>query len=106
MTIYSNIYKASGLIYLAEVVEEYAFITKKIIKYTIWVLRCLIGIGAHNYNWQVIIVIHVLIWILEDIPAAEILLGIFAHAVYYSLLKDFPLVSLLSVKFIASVGMS
>jgi len=78
---------ASGLIYLAEVVEEYAFITKKIIKYTIWA----------------VIVIHILIWLLEDIPAKEVLLGIFAHAVYYSLLKDFPLVSLLSVKFIASV---
>ena len=36
----------------------------------------------------------------------EVILGLVAHATYYQLLRDFPLVALMSVKFIASVGMS
>eukprot|EP00026_Physarum_polycephalum_P017751 Phypoly_transcript_19082.p1 GENE.Phypoly_transcript_19082~~Phypoly_transcript_19082.p1 ORF type:complete len:205 (+),score=14.60 Phypoly_transcript_19082:109-723(+) len=80
---------ASGLIYLAELVEEYAFLTKKIIRYTIFA----------------VVVLHVLMWIFEDVGTKEVILGLVAHAAYYQLLREFPLVTLMSVKFIASVAL-
>lgn len=43
-------------------------------------------------------------WIFEDVGTKEILVGLMAHGVYYQLLREFPLVTLMSVKFVASVG--
>ena len=54
---------------------------------------------------KVVIVFHVLLWILEDVGTTEIAVGLLAHFIYFQLLKDFPLVTLLSVKFISSVCM-
>lgn len=43
-------------------------------------------------------------WIFEDVGTKEVLVGLVAHVVYAQLLREFPLVTLMSVKFIASVG--
>jgi len=75
----------SGLYYLAEIVEEYTVLTKKIIKYTTFI----------------VIGIHVLILIWEDtFPWTYILTGILAHIAYLLLLKDFPFIELTNPFFI------
>eukprot|EP01112_Ceratiomyxa_fruticulosa_P003042 TRINITY_DN1344_c0_g1_i1.p1 TRINITY_DN1344_c0_g1~~TRINITY_DN1344_c0_g1_i1.p1 ORF type:complete len:208 (-),score=21.15 TRINITY_DN1344_c0_g1_i1:43-666(-) len=87
---FTTICLAAGLYYLAELVEEYAFFTKKIIKYAIWV----------------ILLIHVLIWLtVSEIGTLEICIGLVAHVVYSSLLPKFPTVELLGPRFLLSVVM-
>ncbi len=58
-----------------------------------------------TFHIKVVVVIHVLLWVMEDVGTTEVAVGLLAHLVYFQLLKDFPLVTLLSVKFISSVCM-
>jgi len=78
---------ASGLFYIAEIVEEYTVLTKKIIRYSIWA----------------ILVIHVLLLVFEDFPVTNILAGIVAHGIYYSLLANFPYVEFTDPRVILSI---
>eukprot|EP01102_Stenamoeba_stenopodia_P003034 TRINITY_DN12963_c0_g1_i1.p1 TRINITY_DN12963_c0_g1~~TRINITY_DN12963_c0_g1_i1.p1 ORF type:complete len:210 (-),score=21.47 TRINITY_DN12963_c0_g1_i1:26-655(-) len=77
---------ACGLYYLAELVEEYTIMTKKILRNTIFAVLAL----------------HFLIAIFENLPWSHLLLGIVAHVVYFSLLASFPFIDMLDKKFIAS----
>eukprot|EP01113_Clastostelium_recurvatum_P036593 TRINITY_DN5245_c0_g1_i1.p1 TRINITY_DN5245_c0_g1~~TRINITY_DN5245_c0_g1_i1.p1 ORF type:complete len:218 (-),score=26.03 TRINITY_DN5245_c0_g1_i1:26-652(-) len=86
--LFTTVCLAAGLYYLAELVEEYAFFTKKVLRISIWV----------------VVVIHILLWATEDVGTLEVGIGLLAHAVYYSLLARFPLVNLSSPRFLLSVA--
>eukprot|EP01111_Echinosteliopsis_oligospora_P014170 TRINITY_DN5279_c1_g1_i3.p1 TRINITY_DN5279_c1_g1~~TRINITY_DN5279_c1_g1_i3.p1 ORF type:complete len:134 (+),score=8.07 TRINITY_DN5279_c1_g1_i3:94-495(+) len=84
---FATICLASGLIYLAELVEEYSTFAKRVIKNSIFV----------------VIAIHIMIAIFENLGLKEIAIGIIAHIVYFQLLRTFPHVQLYSFKFALSV---
>ena len=73
---------ACGLYYAAELAEEYASTTKRVIGWTIAIV-----IGLHGAL------------LLEHFPLALLAGGIACHAVYGSLLMDFPNVEIFSLKF-------
>lgn len=80
---------ATGLYYLAELVEEYTRLTRKIISYAI----------------KAVLVLHVLLFLIDHLPFLAISVGIASHVVYYRLLKTFPYISLGSYDFIGSVSL-
>eukprot|EP00276_Gloeochaete_wittrockiana_P008736 CAMPEP_0184650496 /NCGR_PEP_ID=MMETSP0308-20130426/8021_1 /TAXON_ID=38269 /ORGANISM="Gloeochaete witrockiana, Strain SAG 46.84" /LENGTH=210 /DNA_ID=CAMNT_0027084045 /DNA_START=54 /DNA_END=686 /DNA_ORIENTATION=- len=80
---------ACGLYYLAELVEEFTTLTKKVIKGTI------ISVA----------VIHILLLLVDNLPLNATLVGLAAHAMYYQLLKSFPFISLKSPQFLGSLAL-
>ncbi|KAK3282530.1 hypothetical protein CYMTET_9737 [Cymbomonas tetramitiformis] len=74
---------ATGLYYLAELVEEYASVTKKVITHCI----------------QGVLGIHVLLLIFDEMPVSCLVTGIAAHCMYFTLLKHFPYIALTSPQF-------
>eukprot|EP01098_Paradermamoeba_levis_P012900 TRINITY_DN5749_c0_g1_i2.p1 TRINITY_DN5749_c0_g1~~TRINITY_DN5749_c0_g1_i2.p1 ORF type:complete len:204 (-),score=42.35 TRINITY_DN5749_c0_g1_i2:20-631(-) len=81
---------ATGIYYVAEVVEEYATFTKKILRGFI----------------LSVILIHILLMIFENFPISYLSFGIFAQLVYSFMLKDFPMIDLLSWRFLLSCATS
>jgi len=81
---------ACGLYYMAELAEEYPTLTKRIIKYCIWIIMAL----------------HPLLWVFESFPFLPVGFGIATHAMYYRLLvMDFPFIELTSANFLGSCAM-
>ncbi|GAQ92289.1 hypothetical protein KFL_009680010 [Klebsormidium nitens] len=80
---------ATGLYYIAELVEEYTRLTKRVIGTAI----------------KVVIGIHVALLLWDRLPVLPIAVGIGSHVVYYRLLKTFPYISLTSPDFLGSVGL-
>ncbi|OWR44474.1 hypothetical protein KGM_205241 [Danaus plexippus plexippus] len=79
---------AAGLFYLAELVEEYTVTAKYIISWTI------IATAA----------IHIGLIIFEDIPLYFNALGLFQQLLHGLLLRDFPVVRVISLPFITGVA--
>ncbi|KAL4231133.1 hypothetical protein ACF0H5_008716 [Mactra antiquata] len=79
---------AAGLFYLAELVEEYTVLTKKIILYLISLTTA----------------VYICLLLFEDLPFSNILFGLLGNVAYFVLLKDFPYFLLSSPGFIGSVG--
>ncbi|CAG9574885.1 unnamed protein product [Danaus chrysippus] len=79
---------AAGLFYLAELVEEYTVTAKYIISWTI------IATAA----------IHIGLIIFEDIPLYFNALGLFQQLLHGLLLRDFPVVKVMSLSFITGVA--
>ncbi|GBB99673.1 hypothetical protein RclHR1_00360022 [Rhizophagus clarus] len=77
---------ACGLYYLAELVEEYTVLTKKIIKKIT----------------LMVVVIHVLLWLFDSFPFWRILFSIMCHGAYTMNLETFPFINLTSLTFITS----
>ncbi|TRZ18389.1 hypothetical protein HGM15179_008696 [Zosterops borbonicus] len=79
---------AAGLYYLAELIEEYTVVTRRIIKYMIWfssgVLLCL--------------------YLFEQFPVFLVAVGLFTNLVYFGLLQTFPFIVLTSPNFVLSCG--
>lgn len=80
---------ATGLYYLAELVEEYTRVTKK----------------AINYAIKAVIAVHVFLLLVDRLPVVCIGVGIVSHVVYYRLLKTFPYITLTSGDFLGSLGL-
>jgi hypothetical protein len=80
---------ATGIYYLAELVEEYTRLTRKVLRYII----------------LSVIAIHALLLILDRLPVVCIAIGIAGHVFYYRLLKTFPYITLTSPDFVASLGL-
>ncbi|CAG9106401.1 hypothetical protein JYU34_017931 [Plutella xylostella] len=78
---------ATGLYYLAELVEEYTVIAKHVITWLI--------VGTA--------VVHIGFLIFEDLPATLSLLGLFQQLIHCVLLKDFPSVRVTSIPFVLGV---
>ncbi|RUP44240.1 transmembrane adaptor Erv26-domain-containing protein [Jimgerdemannia flammicorona] len=80
---------ACGLYYLAELVEEYTVLTKKIIK----------------YSTAVVVTTHFLLWIVDGYPFTRIAFSLLCHGVYSMNLQTFPFISLSSPPFLASCAL-
>ncbi|EAA13015.1 AGAP011456-PA [Anopheles gambiae str. PEST] len=80
---------AAGLYYLAELVEEYTVIAKKVISWMVGVTACLyvIFIFTEHFSWTMV------------------LCGLGAQALHGLILTDFPYVRFLSPAFIGAVGL-
>jgi hypothetical protein len=76
---------AAGLYYLAELIEEYSVLAKKVIAFAV---LC-------------VVVMHVGLWLIDGLPVLLVLTAVLAHLCYGSLLSTFPLISLLSPGFLA-----
>lgn len=78
---------ACGLYYAAELAEEYASATKRIIAYSVLAVVALHGL-----------------LLVESFPVLVLAGGIACHAVYGWLLMDFPNVEVFSLKFLFALG--
>ena len=78
---------AAGLYYLAELVEEYTVMTKRVIKYLIVFVSC----------------IYVGLIIFEGLPLKMTFTGIVSTLLYTALLPNFPDIDLVSPSFIATL---
>ncbi|CAG8501555.1 8691_t:CDS:2 [Ambispora gerdemannii] len=77
---------ACGLYYLAELVEEYTVMTRKIIKHvTVFVVTA-----------------HILLWLFDGFPFWRITFSITCHGIYSLNLETFPFINLTSLPFVAS----
>uniref|UniRef100_A0A803V839 Protein TEX261 n=1 Tax=Ficedula albicollis TaxID=59894 RepID=A0A803V839_FICAL len=79
---------AAGLYYLAELIEEYTVVTRRIIKYMIWFSSAVL-VGLYLF---------------EQFPAFLVGMGLFTNLVYFGLLQTFPFIVLTSSNFILSCG--
>lgn len=80
---------ATGLYYIAELVEEHTRITKRVISLII----------------KVVIGIHVALLVVDQLPLLAVGTGVASHALYLRLLQTFPYISLSSPEFLGSIGM-
>lgn len=78
---------AAGLYYLAELVEEYTVLTRKVIKYLILTTTT----------------VFVCLLLFEELPFSSILFGLLGNAAYFWQLQDFPYFVISSPAFIGSV---
>jgi len=74
----------AALYYLAEVIEEYTVITKKVINGML-ITSCFIYMG---------------LWIIEEFPLSMIAAGLFTNMIGFNLLKSFPFIELTSLSFL------
>ena len=79
---------ATGLYYLAEMVEEYTRVTKKVLG---WSIKISIGL-------------NVALLVVDRLPFLNIFLSIAALCTYHTLLKKFPFMALTSPEFLGSVA--
>uniref|UniRef100_A0A8C5TXA4 Protein TEX261 n=1 Tax=Malurus cyaneus samueli TaxID=2593467 RepID=A0A8C5TXA4_9PASS len=77
---------AAGLYYLAELIEEYTVVTRRIIKYMIWFSSAVL-VGLYLF---------------EHFPGFLVGVGLFTNLVYFGLLQTFPFIVLTSSNFILS----
>lgn len=80
------LYIASGLYYLAEFVEEYTVITRKII----------------SRSLQLVFALHVLLLVFHPMPWRLTLFSLGCHVVYSQLLRSFPVIQLSDPVFLLS----
>jgi hypothetical protein len=78
---------ASGLYFLADLAEEHSVLTKRILTYMVVVLMAL----------------HLLLWVVGDIPFLAMLVGLAAHGCYLAMMDRFPDLELLSWKSISGL---
>jgi len=78
---------AAGLYYLAELVEEYTVLAKKVIT---WVIFIVIGF-------------YVALWIFDSFPLHVIVFGIASQVAHLLIMKNFPNVVLTSIPFISAL---
>ena len=77
---------ASGLYYMAELVEEHTVLTRRLI----------------SISTVAVLVVHVLFMLFESLPISALAVGMAAHGCYLWLLQSFPFVKMLSPAFLAS----
>lgn len=78
---------AAGLYYLAELVEEYTVLSKKIILWmTFWTLGC-----------------YICFLLFEDLPLRMVVCGIVSQVAHLYILQTFPFVAVLSPAFISAI---
>lgn len=80
---------AAGLYYLAELVEEYTVLSKKIIRGFILIT----------------LAIHVGFLLFENLPSTMVICGIVAQVAHFCILKTFPYVYITSPSFLVSIIM-
>lgn len=89
---------------MAEIVEEYTQVTKKVIHYMI-IVKKTFSIFKFKPNkllfhtCQTICVLHILGWLFEDLPKSCILPGLLAHICYHVNTFEFYFILKNDVKF-------
>ncbi|KAF0982081.1 hypothetical protein FDP41_011942 [Naegleria fowleri] len=78
---------ATGLYYLAELAEENSVMTRKVISYMIYL----------------VVMVHLILWIFDELYFWCISIGILSHIAYYQLLSSFPFVRVKSASCILSI---
>lgn len=86
--VFLSVCLATGLYYLAELVEEYTKLAKKIITYTT----------------QAVLVLHVLVLVIDRLPVKCVAAGIAAHLCYLGQLQRYPFMQLWSPVTAGSIG--
>ncbi|KAJ8951904.1 hypothetical protein NQ318_019883 [Aromia moschata] len=86
--IFITISIAAGLYYLAELIEEYTTIAKKVI----WWMN------------SATLLLYILLWIFENFPASMVISGVLAQCSHFVILTNFPFVSFLTPGFLASAA--
>ncbi len=81
---------ATGLYYLAELVEEYTKLAKRIITHTT----------------QGVLVLHVLVLVVDRLPVKCVAAGLAAHLCYLGQLQKYPFMQLWSPVTAGSIGQS
>lgn len=79
---------ATGLYYLAELVEEYTKLAKRII----------------TYVTQAVLVLHVLVLVVDRLPVRCVVAGMAAHSCYLGELQKYPFMQLWSPVTAGSIG--
>ncbi len=79
---------ATGLYYLAELVEEYTKLAKRII----------------TYVTQAVLVLHVLVLVVDRLPVRCVIAGMAAHSCYLGELQKYPFMQLWSPVTAGSIG--
>lgn len=87
--VFVSICIATGLYYIAELIEEHTRLTKNIIKISI----------------QVTLFLHLLVLLFDRLPLMWIATGVAAQMSYWRLLKHFPFIPLTDVDFLISLGL-
>ncbi|CAH1392821.1 unnamed protein product [Nezara viridula] len=78
---------ASGLYYLAEIVEENTEVTKKVIRWLI----------------ILVIIVYAAILLFEELPFILILCGFLSQSVHLIILTDFPYITINSFSFVSAI---
>jgi hypothetical protein len=60
------------------------------------------SVPQRRLRFQAVVMLQALAWCFEDVPSSCILAGLLAHACYYSLTSNFPMINLTNPKFICS----
>lgn len=97
-------FSAAGLYYLAELVEEYSTIAKKII----WWMNAVcythnLGAECSAGVLQVVTSLYVFLWLFESFPLTMILCGVLGQLCHFVILSNFPFVAFSSIQFIFGV---
>ncbi|NXD17886.1 TX261 protein, partial [Nothocercus nigrocapillus] len=98
----------AGLYYLAELIEEYTVVTRRIIKYLIWVSGGGGRGGARGaalsaaLRPQLSTAVLAGLYVFERFPGLMVAVGLFTNLVYFGLLQTFPFIMLTSPNFILS----
>lgn len=101
----------AGLFYLAELIEEYASVAKKLLNYLIFVsayksLSCNFLVLLHNiclFNKKMVTVLAFGLLLFEDLPSKIVLLCIVNNVLYYVSILSFPIINVYSPVFISSI---
>ena len=95
---------ASGLLWISELIEEHSRMAKVVGQRGIYVrelLECSPNLRLTMY--QVIILIHFLLYFYDSLPLQHILFSVFCHIVYLqNFTHTWPFISLSSVSFLGS----
>jgi len=96
---------ASGLLWIAEVIEEHSQTAKTVGKRVIYVSLVwyiCITIKCRD-NHQGVMAFHILLYLGDrDLPLKHTLFSVFCHVVYLTNFRTFPVITLTSLSFIAS----
>lgn len=80
---------ACGLYYLAELAEEHTQLMRRLMKLAI----------------MAVLVVHMLMLALEQLPYAALAVGFATHLSYWWLMRDFPFIRVLSLSFLVSFAL-
>lgn len=86
--LYVSLRAATGLYYLAELVEEYTKLAKRII----------------TYSTQGVLILHLLVLVIDRLPLKCVAAGVAAHLCYLGQLKRYPFMQLWSPVTAGSIG--
>lgn len=105
--IQSNLWIASGLLYISELIEEHSRLAKVIGQRGIYVrvVSCKLS-QTLDSSFQAVIAMHIILYFTDSLPLKLTLFSIFCHIVYLQNFSNaWPSISLTSITLIASCAL-